>query len=100
MRTLMEIHLSLLCTSTYVRPLSSLETVLSTPAYESEVPDLPRRQFHAGLRHHEPDCDGLVLDRARVALRLPRQSVGAGNFIQQRDRIRYPLSKTTVLRGN
>ena len=31
---------------------------------------LSRRKYHAGLRHHEPDGDGLGLDRARDALRL------------------------------
>ena len=35
-----------------------------------------------------------------VKAEVPRQSVGGGKLIQQRTRVRYPLFKTTVLRGN
>ena len=32
-------------------------------------------------------------------LKVPRQSVGGGKFIQKRVRTRFPLLKTTALRG-
>ena len=35
-----------------------------------------------------------------VKAEVPRQSVGEGKLIQQRTRVRYPLLKTTALRGN
>jgi len=52
--------------------------------------------------HGQATAAGLavVVNRDRTARRGPRQSAGAGKFIQNRFRRRSPLLKTTALRGN